>query len=60
MMRFDSAIARQSVIQAQIGKMTINGRPMQIEDFMPYGKEEEPEASVDDLAAVLGAKQAHG
>lgn len=58
MMRNDSAIARLSVLACQVnGVKHQNGSPMEMKDFMPYGHSEEPEATLEDLAAILTGKK---
>lgn len=58
MLRNDSAVARLSVLNCQIGHMKHQtGRPMEMQDFMPYGHEEEEEASLEDVAILLTGKK---
>jgi hypothetical protein len=44
MLRFDAAIARHAMTQVRNGKMR---------DFMPWPREEEVEATEDNIAALL-------
>ncbi|UHQ21884.1 hypothetical protein LVB77_14540 [Lysobacter sp. 5GHs7-4] len=60
MLRTDAAFGRLSVLLSQVHQLKHqSGRPLGMADFVPYASDEEEEASMEELAALLTGPQ-HG